>query len=318
MKKRIEMKESNQGHTKRNIPVFLMGMITLGVFCILLGIGLVVASEWQHIPSSVKLSGCLLALLASLMITIHFKQRQNASAQEISAFTTFFLIGGNIFAIKNLYDLNVINIYNGSFIWALLGTFLLFFTKRSIIPLMCLGLYTIGLWDIIITLKLPYVLVAGIFFVVFLIGHIFSGSTSVSKALRIFGFFGIFVTLACGDLGLTRYHHTNLFAFLVSSAFLVYLQILRAKDDQTSFFNCLMLFVAFRCVNLLWVSYLSLLSLGLIFIGFGSVILGLATLIYYQSDTFCKMFGLNNTSWEDVKKSFCLKSLIGNTDKNNN
>lgn len=302
VKTSVLMSQQETSAPQNPVPNVLIGIILLGVFCVLLGFGSIIAANWDMIPHYVKTGGGLLLLCVSLNAAFYFESHQNKTCKEVALFAAFWLIGGNIALIQQVYHLSI-SFTQGSLIWAICATPLLFFTKLTVMPILCTLLYVIGLLHILKQFRAlldwmleNYSLVAAVFFLLYLIGHIIRNHLRFANFLRTVGLVGMFGVLLIGDTA-----DVQIVGFTLNILFLSMLSSANNQHDQPRFFNLLMIFVALRCVLAFWTAYSNLLSTGVALMLFGTAILAVATVIYYQKERFCALFEIG--SLDDLIKS---------------
>lgn len=133
----------------KKISFFEVGVLFLGVFCILAGLGLIIASNWEMIPAALKLMGGLGLLIVGLFGIYCFHEKQQRLGLEISLFYSFLMIGANIALIQQTYHLSI-GFSQGALLWAILSAPFLFLTKRLLLPVVWMVLFIFGIYDYLI------------------------------------------------------------------------------------------------------------------------------------------------------------------------
>ena len=109
----------------------LYAIVFLGLFCILTGLGLMIAANWEMIPAFVKIAGGLVTLSGALIGAAYAGSRNNRLITEACLFVAFCLVGGNIALVQQVYHLQL-SFAEGSLLWWVLTLPLLPFTRLRI------------------------------------------------------------------------------------------------------------------------------------------------------------------------------------------
>lgn len=251
-------------------------VVLLGIFSILSGLGLIIAANWAIIPPIVKTTAGLCTLAASLIGTSYSQRNGKTLWTEALLFVSFLLVGGNIALIQQSYHLSL-SWEAGSLLWWGLSLPLVFFSRNRLLPLCSVGLFGFGVWEII--WHIHYMVVVGILFILMMATQIWNSKTATF--LR-----GLFFTLAIiflyvGDISIDT--GAGFVGFLTTTAFLIIISAAPKNEiGKIRYYNCLFIFVAWRIFLLFWNAYYNLTSIGVMLIGFGSILLlGVALYTYY-------------------------------------
>ncbi len=263
----------------------LFSIALLGIFSILTGLGLIVAANWAIIPATIKISGGLICLAASLLATIYFQKNENNLWKEAFLFVSFLLVGGNIALVQQSYHLGL-SWQEGSMVWWGFSLPLIFFTKYKLLPLCSVGLLGFSVWDIIWNIN--YMAIVGMCFVVMLTTHFFNGTTA--KFLRQLSFLAAIFFLYEGDI--LENTATGIVGVITTTVFLIFaLNTPKTETGIINFYNYLFLLAAWRIFLLFWSTYYNLTNIGILLIVFGTVLLtgvGLYTYYYKQIQILIK------------------------------
>ena len=135
----------------KKISFFEGGVLFLGVFCILAGLGLIIASNWEMIPAALKLLGGFGLMIVGLNAIYSIQEKQQLIGIEISHIYSFLMIGANTALIQQTYHL-AIGFSQGAFIWAMLSVPFLFLTKQRLLPVLWTILFVCGVYEILMYL----------------------------------------------------------------------------------------------------------------------------------------------------------------------
>ncbi|MBO7484333.1 MAG: DUF2157 domain-containing protein [Alphaproteobacteria bacterium] len=285
--KTAERRSSQEQNSERMKKRILFSVALLGIFSVLVGLSLIISSNWKIIPSFVKVGGGLICLFASLTATFYFQKRQKSFWMEAFLFVSFLLIGGNLGLIQKTYNLEL-SWQEGSFAWWALSLPLIFFTKYKLLPLCSVGLLVFALWDIIWNMN--YMLVAGLMFMVMLLTHFFSGS--LAKFIRDLALIAAIICLYVGDMiassgaGIIGIITTTLFLLLFAGT-------PKTEEGTVRYYNYLFLLVAWRIFLLFWNAYYNLTNIGILLVVFGVILLvgvGLYTYYFNKIQNFIRRF----------------------------
>ena len=263
--------------------LILLSLFLLGIFSLIAGLGLIIASNWSLIPALVKVFGGAIILTGCLYASYLAWEHKKQFLLEIGLFASFLIVGANIGLIQQTYHLNI-SFKEGALIWSAISLPLLFFTNKPLLMLMWLGLMVFGCWEVIerIFTGRPYI-PAGIFFLIFLLSFLFSNK--FMEKIRWISLLAMFLVLLAGDLGISTAKESIVgFISTVVALILLAVQKENSKRIDVGFFNVLCLFVTWRIIFLFWTAYYNLFSIGVILLVFGVAILGIASLLYLKKD----------------------------------
>lgn len=267
---------------KKTISFFEWGVFILGVFCVMAGFGLVIASNWDIIPAFIKLVGGLTLLGGGIYASYTFHQKERPLLTEIALFFSFLMIGGNIGLIQQLYHLSI-SFSEGSLVWAVLGTPFLFLTKRLLLPVVWVVLLGFGLFDYLKDLIdfLGYKGVASVFFLLFLLSYF--GTSRRMTALKNASLGIMMGVLFWGDFGVfgDPFSLVGLVLTIVTVGLLAHAQ---SEQKPVRFFNIVLLYAAARVVMTFWIAYVSLFRTGIALMALGALIIAVGVLYYYYKE----------------------------------
>ena len=127
-------------------PYALYGFMALALFCVGLGIISVIAANWEHITVMLKLIAdfALLSGVAGLTYYADYKKWHI----RFEAFLCLFviLVLATIGLIAQIYQLQSDG-FEALLLWSLLVFPLLFATKKPLLPLIMLPIFTFSFWD---------------------------------------------------------------------------------------------------------------------------------------------------------------------------
>jgi hypothetical protein len=127
-------------------PYALYGFIALAVFCIGLGVVSVIAANWEHITAMLKLIADF-ALLAGVGGLVYYADYKKWNIR-FEAFLCLFvlLVLATIGLIAQVYQLQPSGL-EAYLLWSLLVFPLLWVTKKPLLPLVMLPVFTFSFWD---------------------------------------------------------------------------------------------------------------------------------------------------------------------------
>lgn len=130
----------------QNRPKILYGLLSLAIFCIGLGMVSLVAANWQIIPAWCKLGLdlAILAILASGIIN-SFDKNVNLRMEALIVAYALIIIA-SIGLVGQIYQLQPQG-YMAYFVWALLTSPLLFFTKKMLLPIVWVPVFIFSFLD---------------------------------------------------------------------------------------------------------------------------------------------------------------------------
>lgn len=253
----------------------LFSVVLLGVFCILAGLGLIIAANWGAIPALLKVGSSLGLLVLSLSGASYFNNRERKNWAETFLFISFLLIGGNIALIQQIYHF-AISMSEGSFLWWALSLPLVFITKSRLIPLCSVGLFGFSIWDYI--WKVHYMVWVAWLFLFMLLTHFFTGK--VSTFLRHLALVLALFFLYSGDI--LSHSGEGIIGVITTTAFLIFAtNVPRGEIGVIRYYNYLFIFVAWRICLLFWHASYNLAHVGIRLIVFGAILL-VGVLLHYR------------------------------------
>lgn len=275
----------------KKISFFEGGVLFLGVFCILAGLGLIITSNWEIIPSLIKLLGGLGLLLVGLFGIYYFHEKQQRFGIEISLFYSFLMIGANTALIQQTYHL-AIGFSQGAFIWAMLSVPFLFLTKRRLLPVLWTILFVCGVYEILMDLYrflekyfdfLGYRGVAALFFIFFLLTYFISARWA--KKIRNICIFIVGLVMLFGDtfLGTPFFNEPmgdmnamSPIGVLLTVALLAPVMFSVDNMAPQKYFYFILTYVALQVVLLFWTARFTLAQTGIALSVFGILLLLMA------------------------------------------
>lgn len=284
MSKRI--KSSTQ--TVQSGSYFEIGLLFLGLFCVLAGFGLIIASNWEIIPGAIKIIGGLALLANGLFGVYWFKEKQKPLGVEVALFFSFLMIGANIALIQQVYHL-AISFSNGALLWAVLSIPFLLLTKKRVLPIAWCALMLFGLYDVLIDLfdVVGYKGVAGFFFLTYLLSYL--GEKDLAKMVRGASIVLMIIVVFLGDMGVFT-DGFDPWGMLLTLILMGLLIQAKSENKPVRFFNLTLVYVAARIVLLFWMAYISLFKTGLVLIGFGILLIGIGALYYFKRDRILQLW----------------------------
>lgn len=288
----LSQKQTEQRHNQ-NKPTLtpeqkkkhiLYAIVFLGLFCILTGLGLMIAANWEMIPAFVKIAGGLVTLSGALIGAAYAGSRNNRLMTEACLFVAFCLVGGNIALVQQVYHLQL-SFAEGSLLWWVLTLPLLPFTRLKILMMASVALLGFGVWDYLTDLY--YMSLVGVLFVLMLLTLCFS-QEKVSW-IRHLLFWCMVVILYIGDI-----HSGAILTVLGPLTTTGYLIVLsqastKTEEGQVRFWHYTFLFAAYRILLLFWTVSHDMMTIGLKLVVFGTVLL-LGGGLYYASLEKVKAF----------------------------
>lgn len=262
----------------------LYAIVFLGLFCILTGLGLMIAANWEMIPAFAKIAGGLLTLSGALVGAAYAGSRNNRFMLEFCLFIAFCLVGGNIALVQQVYHLQL-SFSEGSLLWWVLTLPLLPVARLKILLIASVALLGFGIWDYLNDLY--YMSLVGVLFVLMLLTLCFSQEKA--RWIRIPLFWCMVAILYIGDIhgGAVL----SLLGPLTTTGYLILLSQVSTKTEegQVRFWHYTFLFAAYRVLLLFWTVSHDMMSIGLKLIVFGTVLL-LGGGLYYVSFEKVKVF----------------------------
>lgn len=254
----------------------LFSFVLLAVFCILSGLGLIVASNWLSIPPTIRVIGGFTLLGLSLLNTYVGLLKNKVFWKEIWIFISFFLIAGNMAVIQQAYGLSL-TWAQGSLIWWCLSLPLMVITKNKVLHVSSAILLIFGAWEYIrlVIENLNYLLIAGILSVVILLTFLIDGKKAAVIRNAVLGL--AFLTLFVGDI-----YTEAIVGFISTIVFFVsVLALPKTEEGQVRFCHYMFIFMAWRIFLLFCSAYHNLMSLGIQLVVFGTILLLTAGVYYY-------------------------------------
>lgn len=138
-----------------NKPKLWYGLLSLAVFCIGLGVISLVAANWQEIPAWCKLTLDILVLAALAGGIIRSQDQSRCLRMEALIIGYALMIMASIGLVGQIYQLQPTS-YMAYFIWALLTSPLLFFSKRLLLPMVWVPVFLFSFLDRLAQMKCFY------------------------------------------------------------------------------------------------------------------------------------------------------------------
>lgn len=136
-----QVKQITAYEKENHKSVLTLPLLALGFFCIALGVVSLISANWQIIPDSVKLGTDLILMLglAGAVFSCHQKEKENWFEGLLLLFG--LMVIASIGLIAQVYQLQT-NGLQAYFLWCVLVFPLVIITRRIILPLIWLPIFT--------------------------------------------------------------------------------------------------------------------------------------------------------------------------------
>ena len=129
-------------------PLLTLPLMVLGFFCIGLGVALLISSNWQNIPASVKLGGDLILLLGVAATIFYFNYKEKYNWFEGGLFLYYILILASIGLVAQVYNFSTKGL-EAYFLWSVLAFPIVLITRKIILPIIWLPIFTVTAVDLL-------------------------------------------------------------------------------------------------------------------------------------------------------------------------
>lgn len=127
-------------------PYALYGFLALAIFCVGLGVISVIAANWQHITAMLKLVADFALLSGVAGLTYYAAYKKWHIRFEVFLCLFVILVLATIGLIAQVYQLQPDG-FEAYLLWSLLVFPLLLVTKKPLLPLVMLPVFTFSFWD---------------------------------------------------------------------------------------------------------------------------------------------------------------------------
>ena len=261
----------------------LLSLIWIAVFCIGLGAISLIASNWDVIPSNIKLGSAFFIFAALLFGTFKSEEKGYAKAYEAGLFLSFLLCGALIGLVAQVFHLTADD-KSGLLLWAVSALPLVLCSKYRMLALIWLPLFGYALTngyliEYILRLFEGYPLPLTLFSVAVsgAIAYATSKMTFVFfKALSTWAVVFMYLSIVAGEFALYDMYRHVLPGFALSILFLSIMSYICLKTNHIKSFNTNTVLIALRILILYFQLFVNLAITGVGLIVSGGVILVLA------------------------------------------
>lgn len=257
-------------------PFVYYGFVWLGLFLAVLGIGSILRFYWQSIPEWVKLSTAGILLIGSLVVAFLAIRQQRQRIAEVALFIAFFMIGGGIGLVAQIFNLPV-DSTRGLFLWLILSFGIVIISRRQWLAFLWIPLFFGGIIGYMrLELLLLFfeqsplfatTLLAGILICLIYLSHFFTDKFAVS--LYHWSIVLYFPVVFLGDMAMKSPFN----GFLLSMGFLGLLLFFAITSRRSFLYNVTLFFILARILIFYFQSTDDLTHTGIGFLGAGLVLL---------------------------------------------
>ncbi len=265
-----------QEHIARK-PFVFFSFIWLSIFLIILGLSSVIGSFWQSIPESVKLGVATVLLFSSLIFSALAIKKEKQKIAEIALCIAFFMIGGGIGLVAQIFNLPV-NGSTGLFLWLFLSFGIVLLSKHRLLAFLWIPLFfggVIGYMKLELLLLFfeqsplfATILLGGILICLIYLSHFFTDKFAVS--LYHWSVFLYFPVVFLGDIAMREVYQ----GFLISLVCLGLLLFFAVTARRTLLFNVTGFFIILRILLFYFQNIHHLYHIGIAFSLAGIGLLG--------------------------------------------
>ena len=265
-----------QEHIARK-PFVFFSFIWLSIFLIILGLSSVIGSFWQSIPESVKLGVATVLLFSSLIFSALAIKKEKQKIAEIALCIAFFMIGGGIGLVAQIFNLPV-NGSTGLFLWLFLSFGIVLLSKHRLLAFLWIPLFfggVIGYMKLELLLLFfeqsplfATILLGGILICLIYLSHFFTDKFAVS--LYHWSVFLYFPVVFLGDIAMPEVYQ----GFLISLVCLGLLLFFAVTARRTLLFNVTGFFIILRILLFYFQNIHHLYHIGIAFSLAGIGLLG--------------------------------------------
>ncbi len=285
-----------QEHIAR-APFIFFSFVWLSVFLIVLGAGSLIGAYWAHIPEAVKLSVSVVLLAGSLGLAYYGVRREYTHITEIALVIAFFMIGGGIGLLAQIFNLPMGGI-RGLFIWLILSFGIVVVSRQRWLAFLWVPLFfggVLGYMRLELLLlffeQSPFfatTLFGGILICLIYLSHFFTDKFAVS--LYHWSIVLYFPVVFLGDLAMAKPFE----GFLLSLGFMALLMFFAVTARRQLLFNITGFFIVGRIVLFYFQSMADLIHAGIGFLMAGIVLLVLAAGWFYFKKKKIRHHKINN------------------------
>ncbi len=275
----ISMAQREQILEQENVtqkPFIFFSFIWLGIFLLALGIGSLVGAYWDVIPEAVKLIAAGILLVGSLTVAFFAIKKEKTRLAEIALFIAFFMIGGGIGLIAQVFNLPVDGT-RGLFLWLVLSFGIVMLSKRKWLAFLWIPLFFGGIVGYMrLELLLLFFeqsplfatgLLGGILICLIYLSHFFTDKFAVS--LYHWSIILYFPVVFLGDIAM----HSPFQGFLLSLGFLGLLLVFALSAHRSMLFNVTGFFIVGRILLFYFQTAHDLVHAGAGFLSAGIILL---------------------------------------------
>ncbi len=264
-----------QEHIAR-APFIFFSFVWLGVFLVALGCGSLVVAYWPIIPEMVKLSVVAILLIGSFVLAYYGVKREYKKLTEIALVIAFFMIGGGIGLVAQIFNLPVGGI-RGLFLWLIFSFGIVMLSHQKWLAFLWIPLFFGGVLGYMrLELLLLFfeqsplfatTLFAGILICLIYLSHFFTDKLALS--LYHWSIILYFPIVFLGDMAMTSAFR----GFLLSLMFLVLLLFFAVTARRQLLFNITGFFIVGRILLFYFQSMYDLIHAGIGFLSAGVILL---------------------------------------------
>ncbi len=264
-----------QEHIAR-APFIFYSFVWVGVFLVALGGGSLVIAYWSAIPEIVKLSVAAILLAGSLGLAYFGLRREYTKLTEVALFIAFFMVGGGIGLIAQIFNLPVGGL-RGLLLWIILSFGILMVSRQKWLAFLWVPLFFGGVLGYMrLELLLLFfeqsplfatTLFSGILICFIYLSHFFMDKLAVS--LYHWSIILYFPVVFFGDMAMTSPFH----GFILSLGFLMLLLFFAVMVRRQLLFNITGFFIVARILLFYFQSMYDLVYAGIGFLSAGVILL---------------------------------------------
>ena len=257
-------------------PFLFFSFIWLGILLVALGTGSLIGASWDVIPESVKLTVMSMLLIGSLGVAFFAIKKEKTRLAEIALFISFFMIGGGIGLVAQIFNLPVDGT-RGLFLWLVLSFGIVMISKRQWLAFLWIPLFFGGIVGYMrLELLLLFFeqsplfatgLMGGILICLIYLSHFFTDKFAVS--LYHWSVILYFPVVFLGDVAM----QIPFEGFLLSLGFLSLLIAFAVSAHRTLLFNITGFFIVGRILLFYFQTAHNLLHAGVGFLSAGVILL---------------------------------------------
>ena len=257
-------------------PFALFGIMWLGILLSFLGVVAFTEASWAVIPESVKLLVAGIFLVGSLTLAFFAVQKQKTKLAEIALFVAFFMIGGGIGLVAQIFNLPMQGA-SGLFLWLILSFGIVAVSKRKWLAFLWIPLFFGGIIGYMkIELLLLFFeqsplfatgLIGGVLLCFIYLSHFFTDKFAVS--LYHWSIILYFPVVFLGDIAM----RAPIQGFFISLGFLALLLLFAISARRSVLFNVTGFFIVARILIFYFQMAYNPVHAGIVFLSAGAVVL---------------------------------------------